>query len=287
MNCYLCRSKTRLFLHKNGFDIVACPTCGLKATRLIQNYDRFLRSFYTEGYYTGGKSYGAYAHYLEDKPWISRNMKKYFSLVRKYKTGGKLLDVGCAMGFFLELAIREGFDAFGFDTSEYAVSMGKKTFNGRMRQSTIGDVRYAPKSFDVISMLDVVEHLHDPVSDLRRLSGFLKDDGIMLLATGNCDSVVAKLLRRRWTFYTPPQHLYFFTKKTFTAMLGKAGFVPIRWFSIGKWLSLRYVLHLARTNSESRIGNRLYHLLQKSPLGKLPLYLAMGDNMAVIVKKNR
>lgn len=285
MKCYLCRSLVAPFITKNGFTIYSCSFCGLKQTYLGKDYEAFVREHYSKGYYTGEMEYGAYADYVADQWFTKKNMAKLLEKVHQYKSEGRLLDVGCAMGYMVELAIQQGFDAYGFDPSEYAVEHASNNIKGRIKLGTIDKVRYQPNTFDVITMLDVVEHLSDPIKDIGKLSTFLKDDGIFLIATGDSNSLAARILKRRWTFYIPPQHLYFFNTKTFETVLNKAGLKPVLWFKVGKWLSTRYVCHLARTSGESRIGNVIYNLASNTFFGSLPLYLALRDNMVVVAKK--
>lgn len=276
----------QLFLTKNGFKIYRCTVCGLGRTDLAGDYEEFVRNHYTKGYFTGDPSRSAYINYKDDKPFIVRNMKQFLRRVVKHKPEGKLLDVGCALGFFVELSLAHGYDSYGFDPSLYAVKEAKSLVGpARIKQGTIGSVKYKPKSFDVITMFDVFEHLSDPASDLQKLSTFLKDDGIMVIATGDTSSAMARMLKRRWTFYIPPQHLFFFNKKTMTALLTSVGLAPVEWFRIGKWLSLRYVLHLARTTGESKIAHKLYSLMYKLKADNSPLYLPVGDNMVAVVEK--
>jgi len=286
--CYLCGGHVSLFLQKNGFSVYRCDACGLARTDLGMDYEMFVREHYTKGYFTGDPTRSAYINYKEDKPLIVKNMRRFLSKVIKYKSKGKLLDVGCALGFFVELAGAKGFDAYGFDPSTYAVAEASALVGGgRIKHGTIQSVRYPKKSFDVITLFDVFEHLHDPGADVAKLAGLLKDDGVMVIATGNTDSVMAKILKRRWTFYIPPQHLFFFNKSTMTMLLARHNLFPVEWFGIGKWLSLRYILHLARTTGESKLASRLYELASKWKAHQFPMYLPVGDNMVAVVRKVR
>lgn len=286
MKCYLCKTPLAFYLEKNGYFLYTCPHCELTQTDLKQKYEDFVKDFYGKGYFTGDPSRTAYVSYEKDKPFIAKNMARFLQEVLLYKKSGKLLEAGCAYGYFLELAIIKGFDAYGFDPSAHAVGVAKKLIGkGRVKLATIGEVTYPKKSFDVIVLFDVFEHLSDPANDISRLKSFLKDDGIMMIATGDTKSTMARIMGRRWTFYNPPQHLFFFNKKTLTTLLGNIGMIPVHWFNIGKWLSLEYVLHLAATAAESKVGNVLYHWAKKSPIGRLPLYLPARDNMIVIAKK--
>lgn len=285
--CYLCKSSLQLFLHKNGYDVYVCSACGLKSTKLTVPYAQFIKEFYTAGYFTGVSSAGAYSNYAVDKPYIVRTMGKFLTALKAvHPSPARLLDIGCAYGYFVELALAAGYDAYGIDPSSHAAGRAKLRFNARVWEGTIGSVKFFPDThFDVITMLDVVEHLADPRADLRRATRLLADDGRILIATGDTESMAAKLLGRRWTFYIPPQHLFFFNRKNFTTLLLESGLEPVRWFRVGKWLSLQYIFHLARTTGESGFAKWLYPLMEALPFGRIPLYLAMGDNMVVIAKK--
>lgn len=288
MKCYLCGSPTRIYLHKNGFDLYECVSCGLIRTDLKEKYETFVKNHYSKGYFTGDASRSAYADYGKDKSYIIKNLKKFIRFIREYKTGGKLLDVGCAYGYAVELAIEHGFDAYGFDASAHAVEEAKSLVGSkRIHLGLISDVSYDPKSFDVISLFDVFEHLADPIGDITRLTKYLADDGVMMIATGDVKSMAAKIFGRRWTFFIPPQHLFFFDRMTMTIALKKAGLRPKKWYRIGKWLSLGYVLHLGRTTGESKIASYFYRLIGNTVLARLPVYIPMMDNMVVLAEKNK
>lgn len=286
IKCTGCRNNLKPFLAKNGFTLAKCPACSLIHTDLQGDYATFVDRFYERGYFTGDRSRMAYSNYEDDKPFIVANMHKFLSYIRAYKPTGKLLDVGCALGFFTELALKAGYDAYGIDPSDFAVAKAKKLVGPeRIRKAKLSDIRDRPKTYDVIAMFDVFEHLADPAGDLEIVQNILKDDGIIIIATGDTDSFFARILGRRWTFYNPPQHLYFFNRANLIRLLGEKGFEPMAWMRTAKWLSLRYVLHLARTGGESVFAEFLYRLIDILKLGKLPLYLPTLDNMVVIAKK--
>ena len=214
-------------------------------------------------------------------------MRKFISRLKVIKSApARLLDIGCAYGYFVELALAAGYDAYGIDPSSHAATRAKLRLNTRIQEGTIGSVKYPPDTcFDIITMLDVVEHLADPRADLRLAARLLADDGRILIATGDTESLAAKVLGRRWTFYIPPQHLFFFNRSHVTRLLEESGLTPVSWFRVGKWLSLQYIFHLARTTGESKLAGWLYPLMEKLSLGRIPLYLPMRDNMVVIAKK--
>ena len=255
-------------------------------TDLGRPYREFVKEHYSKEYFTGDPGRSAYVDYEQDKPLIVKNFGQYFRRISKWQSSGKFLDVGCALGYGVEMAVWRGYDAYGFDPSTYATDRAKELVGSkRIKTGTIQDVIYARNSFSVITLFDVFEHLADPRKDLIKLKNLLTKDGILVIATGDTESFLAQVLKRRWTFYIPPQHLFFFSQKTLSTILGQAGFKPLEWFRIDKWLSTRYVFHLARTTGESRIANALYPIINRSALGNLSLYLPVRDNIVVIARK--
>ncbi len=274
-----------LMFTKRGWDMYRCPSCHLVSTNLKQSYEPFVRKFYRKGYFRGEEECGAYAQYEEDKRFITRNWNHHTKVIAQYKKKGKLLDIGCAMGFFMELMSEKGFDVYGFDPSDFAVSRAPKFLNSHIQVGTITSVTYPKESFDVITMLDVFEHLEDPVGNLKKVYSWLKKDGILLVATGDTNSVAAKILREHWTFFTPPQHIHCFNKVGIRTVLSRSGFMPVTWYRIGKWLSLAYIFHLAATSADWPGLGFLNRLIKKLGVESVPVYLPMYDNIAVVARK--
>lgn len=286
MHCILCQIPLEKYLYKNGFWIYRCPTCYLGQTDLKRNYPEFVKEFYSKGYYEGDPSRSAYVDYELDKPLIVRNMRKFLSFLPRKKFRGALLDVGCAFGYFVELAVSQGYDAYGFDPSHFAAKKAKELVGKhRIQEGTIQEVTYPKASFDVITMFDVFEHLQDPLRDMKKLRTLLKPGGVILIATGDTKSIAARIMKRRWTFYIPPQHIFFFNRKNVVALLSLAGLVPHTWHRVGKWLSLGYILHLGRTTGESSLANFIYSVCKRTRCIRIPLYIPMKDNMVVLVGK--
>jgi len=286
MQCILCQVPLKKYLYKNGYWIYQCPICHLGQTDLKRDYVKFVKEFYSEGYYEGDLTRSAYVDYELDKPLIVQNMRKFLSFLPQKKSYGKLLDVGCAFGYFVELACNQGYDAYGFDPSKYAAKkasnvVGKK----RIQEGTIQEVAYPKASFDVITMFDVFEHLQDPLNDMKKLRSLLKPHGVILIATGDTRSMAARIMKRRWTFFIPPQHIFFFHRGNVETLLRKAGLMPQVWHRVGKWLSIGYILHLARTTGESSFASAIYEWCKKTSLIRFAVYVPMKDNMVILVGK--
>lgn len=287
MTCYLCHhKKTELCFQKLGYDVYYCPKCTLYFLDFGNDYDKFIKKYYQEGFFKGDKIFRAYADYEGDKPIELRNMARYLRHILKYKNSGRLLDAGCALGFLLEIAQKKGFEVSGLDVSTYAVKIARKKFGKWIYYSSLSKAKLPHKYFDAITLFDLIEHLKKPREDLRNLRNSLKNDGLLIIQTGDAGSAWARILGKNWHFYAPPQHLFFFNQKTITQLLTQAGFEVLKIEKHGKWVSLRYLFHMMRYIQKQSIGDFLYSKVSNNKMGKFPLYLKFYDNMIVYAKKN-
>jgi SAM-dependent methyltransferase len=132
---------------------------------------------------------------------------------------GRLLDVGCGVGFSLLAAAEMGFEALGLDPlapADPAHYEGRRVVRGTLE--TFRD----DQGFDVVSMIDVIEHVRDPIATMVRAASFLAPGGVLLLATNDSGSPGARLLGARWTHYHRA-HLWFFTPERLGRMAERAG----------------------------------------------------------------
>jgi len=196
VNCNLCgNADEKLLFIKDGLRIVKCNSCGLMFVNPRPKKE-YLQKLYSEGYYR-----------------ISKNDSESF------KKGGRLLDVGCAVGFLLEEAKAQGWDVYGAEMSFYAVNKarekGLNVFAG-----DITDTGFENNFFDVITCLGTIEHLPNPVAAIRKISRILKDDGLFVLSTPDAGGLIGG---RRFQ-YKPKEHLYYFTNETIKRMFEREGF---------------------------------------------------------------
>jgi SAM-dependent methyltransferase len=102
---------------------------------------------------------------------------------------------------------------------------------------------FAPHSFDLVTMWDVVEHVPDPQALLRQARSLLKPDGWLLVETQNVTSSFARALGRRWQHYKHEEHLYHFDPATARRLLEQAGFELVHWTPRfgGKYVSFAFI----------------------------------------------
>src|SRR5690606_14982360 len=122
---------------KYGYDILKCPRCELYSLKFTQNYNSFINEYYNEEFITGSDNRTGYADYTGDHWPESQNMRRYLKRISRFKTSGSLLDCGCATGLFLEEAQRIGFDVWGFDVSDFAVSKARENLGERVVKASL------------------------------------------------------------------------------------------------------------------------------------------------------
>lgn len=203
---------------KNGCDILRCIACGLGRAE-AEEFDP--AAYYTEKYFISGHEDG-YANYLATEPVLRREFARTVGFIRRYRTAGKLLELGCAYGFFLQEA-KHYFDVAGIelaaDAAAYCRSNGLRVVQGVANDAAMSLLG----QMDVIVLLDVIEHLPEPYEVLSLCARHLRPKGILLLTTGDFGSATAWLMGSEWRLMTPPQHLWFFTARSINQLASRLG----------------------------------------------------------------
>jgi SAM-dependent methyltransferase len=201
-----------------------------------------LHSVYNEGYFDNedltqadpSRVYG-YVDYISERinkqTGYRRICEQLQAFARPARKPARLLDYGCGLGFFLDAAYDHGFEVEGVEFNAYAREYIRK----RYRYPVFGpDELGAREKYDVITMFDVIEHLHEPFETIEQLRGLLNDNGVLLLLTMDCTSVTSRLLGKRLEdFRRIREHLYFFDRANLSSILEKHGFEVLKTESIG------------------------------------------------------
>ncbi len=144
---------------------------------------------------------------------------------------GRLLDVGCGTGVFLDLAQERGWDVAGTEFSAYAVKAAEarrlKVFKGE-----VWEAKFPAEAFDVITCWHVIEHVADPTRVTEEISRIMRPGGWLFLATPNLDDYIFRAAyiiarRQRPVFYEPGErelHLFNFSEQTLRALATMAHF---------------------------------------------------------------
>jgi SAM-dependent methyltransferase len=137
--------------------------------------------------------------------------------------GKKLLDVGTGFGYLLDVAAKTGFDCWGVDISRVAAETAQEKFPGKIACGDLMSANYPSGFFDVISMVDVLEHITEPHKLIVEAKRILKSGGFLFIISPNSSSITRLLAGRNW-FQYKYEHILFFNRKSLKLLLEKHGF---------------------------------------------------------------
>ncbi len=203
--------------------LVSCKTCGLVYVnpRLprpgIRTYSLEEEMAYFDG--TRGARRAAFRDMLQQIPfWMGREARS-------------LLDIGCGDGVLLEAARSKGIECIGTEISETLVRLVRARLGEHaILSGSLDDLRES--GFDVVTLINVIEHVEDPSAVFKIAARLLKPDGVLLAHTPNLDGLPARLYGARWYHIEPFNHLYYFTHRTLAQMMQRNGLEPIGLFSL-------------------------------------------------------
>lgn len=216
-DCALCGGSDSITHYQTkDYRIIKCNKCGLLFTDPQLTKEK-LKKYYTE--------FADHRYLLKYKHQAIERGKKILEMVGRLKRGGDLLDVGCGYGFFLNLAREKGWRTYGLELSQGALKYARATYKLDLFEGDIAEVRLQPKKFDLITLQHVLEHVPMPILVLNKLAKALKDDGILVVVVPNASSLIAKLAGTRWVCFSEvTHHLFHYTAKTLSLLLGLGGF---------------------------------------------------------------
>jgi SAM-dependent methyltransferase len=212
-------SPTLLFT-KEGYSIVRCSTCELVYVGEDPSRIDFA-SLYGESYYQGSSD-RVFADYLGQEAARRASARRRAWALRREKWRGRLLDVGCAAGFFLAEA-RRFYRVQGVELSAFSSRYARERFGLDVFTGPLPDAALPSQTFDLITLWDVIEHVAAPGALLRECARLLKPDGRIVLTTGDIGSAYAQSRGAAWHLIAPPWHLYYFSRSTLATLAHNAG----------------------------------------------------------------
>lgn len=215
--CVLCDSGDEGFgpyANKSGYRIVRCQNCGLVFVNPRDRKERVLRQY-------SMNETSPILYYQTTRPVDETNFSGLLDRIEEKIPKGDLLDVGCNVGTFLEVARRRGWRVRGIDANQEACQScrvrGLDVTCGLFDKDLVRS--YPEKSFDLISMNDSIEHFLNPTEALALAARLLRDRGWIAVTTPNIASILARIFQTK-----PREHLFYFDRNTLSRALSKAGF---------------------------------------------------------------
>ena len=262
-------------------ELLRCLGCGHAFAPPPAN-DEDLAALYTEGYFTGEE----YHDYRADKNIAQRNFRSRLRVLQSFidpTRHRRLFEVGCAYGFFLEIA-KDRFDSVqGIDVSAAAVNHAADRLGLDAICAELLRHNLAGREFDIVCMWDTVEHLARPDLYVAKLANHMQTGALIAVTTGDFASINARLRRTKWRLMHPPSHAHYFSVTSMTRMLDRFGFDVVYARHCGFYRSLGSMAHGLFVQKHG--ANYTLDLLRRLGTSGWALYLNFYDIMYLIGRK--
>ncbi len=230
--CPICQSEkikmvlsaTDQTVSREKFQVWECQNCSARFTQEVPVESEIGRYYQSEEYISHTDTNKGIINRLYQ---VVRNytLNQKVDLVKKLsgKDQGNILDLGCGTGDFLGAMEKYGWKTLGLEPDEgaRAIAMEKNNVHTKETQELF---QLEPNSFDMVSMWHVLEHVHELHSYLEQIRSILKNDGNLIIAVPNYQSLDAQHYQDKWAAYDVPRHLYHFSPLSMEKLLEKNGF---------------------------------------------------------------
>ena len=273
--CIICKNTHSVPLYEG---IRKCADCHHAFADQVLT-DEELFKIYSRNYFFGEE----YSDYFADKRVLQKNFLQRLQVLSRYLEAGihdNLLEIGCAYGFFLDVARGHFKTVRGIDINADGVAFAKEKLGLDTIRDDFLKHDFGSEIFDVVCLWDTIEHLRDPHLYLEKIAHHTKKGSLIALTTGDIESINAKLRKENWRLIHPPTHLHYFSKKSIEKLLNQCGFEVVYNRHCGFYRSIdniAYNIFVLR-----RKNKYLYQLFKKFAFD---FYLNLFDIMYVIGRK--
>ncbi len=229
-NCPVCQNNTfenylevqDYTVSQEKFQIVTCKSCGFKFTNPRPNQNEISKYYKAESYIS---------HTNTSKGLIAKiyhtvrryTLKGKLNLINNlYPAKGKLLDVGCGTGMFLNEARENGWKVNGIEPDSGARQIAEEINKATIKTEILSS--FQNEQFNIITMWHVLEHVHLLNETVEWLKERLSENGSLIIAVPNHESKDAEIYQAQWAAYDVPRHLYHFSQKSIKQLFEQKGF---------------------------------------------------------------
>lgn len=212
IGCNICGSGvSSVLISKDGHDVYQCPSCGLAFTypqpeSISEQYD------------------AAYFDlYRRRRKFRLGRADSRLKRIELMMSPGRLLDIGCSLGYFVEAANARGWSASGIEISPHAAEEARK-LGLDVKAGVLEDAGYPDESFDCVTMWDVLEHVPDPTAHMREVYRILAAKGIVVIGTPNLGHFQFRAKRENWRHLKPAEHIFYFRESSLSLLMQNTGF---------------------------------------------------------------
>jgi len=295
--CCCCNSNLEEVGNKNNYHIWLCPNCDFMTTYPLPSLQE-LKAIYKKEYFIKQENKGIKNRFGYNN-FLSKGAIKgseNISIIRLKIIGNlvgqkeSILDVGCAAGTFLDVASKQGWFTAGVELNPQMRNIASKYCTENKVESSLGEVN---GKYSVITMWEYLEHVLDPVAEIKKIQTLLKPGGLICLSFPNMECKKDIEVKLAWEQIKPPEHLHYWKASNIKLFLEKYGFFVVGFRYHGNKFQLEGVRKLgSRKNPKTilwplrSLSSRLMkHLYYTGFRKKFPIYVRkMYEGIEVYAK---
>ena len=233
VDCQLCRSEEAdLVFHERDrlhgidglFSLMQCRRCGLLYLNPRPTREEMVRH-YPRDYLGYSTLHHRRSFLMRLDCWYGMRRRARAVLERTDSKGGKVLDIGCSTGEGLDAMRRLGdWEPYGVEINNAAAGYARDNLGLDVFPGTLLEAHYPDAFFDMVTMWNVLEHLHRPQDTLTEIARIVRPGGVLVISIPDPDCVEARILGRYWAGWDAPRHLTLYSRHTVSRALDLAGF---------------------------------------------------------------
>lgn len=239
--CFVCNNPPIKTIHAKEVTMYCCANCGAQWQWPLKE-EKDYEHLYSDNYYRKiwGWSEATDAQVGKSKYATSKN---FIKLLHSYKKGGKVLDIGCGLGYLLSFLQQDnyGYDVYGLELSSFAKEISEKRIEKGKIFQTLEKIKKKQLQFDAILLFDSMEHIPDQDKLFHDLDVLLASDGKVFVIMPDASSFTAQLMGKYWIEYKK-DHVLFYTKMALQQQLKKKGYQLLLCCSTWKTVTLSYLI---------------------------------------------
>ena len=274
--CPICNSDRLSHLWKvSGYTIARCDACTLVFVQEKVTAEELA------AHYAGGSDE---VYDDSNADCLNYYYRKLSDLIRvRFPKPGKILDLGCSRGWFLD--VMTGWECHGNEISTSDAAAAQERYGDRIVTGSFEEYPLRENYFDVITLQDVFDHFRDPIPALEKCYRMLRPGGLIVIKVHNISCLYARLMGPKFYAILPPSHLFYYNSRSLALALSKRGFQEVESKFIGHLLKVKTVFwRLSRCKPESPFY-RIYRALEGTALGDVKFHKNLHDIITVVAIK--
>ncbi len=281
MNCPICGNYSKNFFKKYDYWILSCSNCSHQYVDINPSVVH-TEMIYNDNYFEGGGD--GYPNYLHESQIIRAHGRRYGRILKRYMIPGTVLDIGAAAGFILQGLFDEGWSGQGIEPNDKMANYASTQLGLPVQTGTLEQLA-TEKSFDLVTMIQVIPHFYNLRLALQIARDVTKPQGFWLIETWNRESLTAKIFGQNWHEYSPPSVLHWFSPDDLSNLAAQYGFTKVAIGKPEKWINGSHVKSLLRYKLQDLwMGKFFLPILNLIP-DSLPIPYPAEDLFWILLQK--